>query len=547
VADGYLHRPDLTAERFVEDPWGGPGARLYRTGDRVRYRADGTLEYLGRLDHQVKLRGFRIELGEIEAALRGHAGVREAVVVLHGTGAAARLVGYVVGEAGGLPTPAVLKAQLRETLPDYMVPTALVALDALPLTPNGKLDRAALPAPDEASVRLDTSAVPPRDTLERQLTGIWQTVLQVPSVGVTDNFFDLGGHSLLAIRLFTQIERATGQQLPLASLFKAPTIEQLADLLRTEGWSESWASLVPIQPEGTRPPLYCVHAAGGHVLFYRDLAKYLDRDQPLYGLQAQGLDGTRPAHSRVEDMAAHYITEVRALQPTGPYYLAGECFGGRIAFEMARQLQALGEQVAFLGLFNTFGPGYPKPLPGKNRFRERVDFFRLRFIDHHLSNLLLMGPREQFGYVREKVSDRARPWKDQAFRRKRLKELARGVLDRPLRAVGGSLPGSLQQTQNALWDASTGYVPQPYSGKVTLFRATKQPVGIYPDPTLGWGGIATGELEIHDVPGSAIVLEPRVRVLAEQLTACLEKARADAARRTRDSATLADDEALRVY
>jgi len=430
-----------------------------------------------------------------------------------------------------------LRRALKEVLPDYMMPALFVRLDTLPLTPNGKLDRAALPVPDQTAEPQE-GRVAPRDTLERQLAAIWEQVLKIQPIGVRDNFFDLGGHSLLAVSLFAQLRKALGHNLPLTALFEAPTIEQLAEILRNKGWSESWSSLVPIQPHGSKPPFFCMHAGGGFVLFYRDLAKYLGPDQPVYGLQAQGLDGQGPTHNRVEDMAAHYIKEMRAFQPRGPYFLGGECFGGKIAFEVAHQLGLQGEEVALLALFNTFGPGYPKPRVATTRLRRRLDFLRLRFIDHHLGNLLLLKPTQQLAYIWDKLAQEARPWRDPASRRRRIKRLIRGLVGSSLRHLPGSLPEALQETQDTLMGANITYNPPPYSGKVTLFRASVQPAGIHPDPALGWAEVVTGELEIHEVDGSAIVLEPRVRLLGEVLSRCLEQARATGSAKDSRRATL---------
>ncbi|HVR95771.1 MAG TPA: amino acid adenylation domain-containing protein [Thermoanaerobaculia bacterium] len=309
LARGYLNRPDLTAERFVPDPLGGEsGARLYRTGDRVRWRPDGELEFLGRLDHQVKVRGFRIELGEIEAALSSAAGVREAVVLARPDAPGGpRLVAYVVPAAG--ETPADLREILRQRLPDYMVPAVFSTLDSLPLTPNGKVDRRALPVPEETRQGGFTA---PRDRIELQLVEIWEDLLGLRPIGVTDDFFTLGGHSLLAVRLMSRIEKALGTRLPLASLFQASTIERLAALLRRQP-EPAGSPLVAIQPAGAAPPFFWVHPAHGNVLCYLDLARLLGTGQPFYAFQARGLDGDG-AHTAagVESMAAVFVELVSA-------------------------------------------------------------------------------------------------------------------------------------------------------------------------------------------------------------------------------------------
>ncbi|MGA3164142.1 MAG: amino acid adenylation domain-containing protein [Verrucomicrobiota bacterium] len=350
LARGYLNRPELTAEKFIPDPFSAaPGARMYKTGDLARYRPDGNIEFLGRADHQVKIRGFRIELGEIEAVLGQHPAVREAVVVAReDVPGEKRLVAYVVADS----TADELRRFLKDKLPEYMVPAVVVLLEALPVTPNGKVDRRALPAPDRSRPELEKAFVAPRDDLELQLTHIWEEVLGVRPVGVRDNFFELGGHSLLAVRLFALIEKRLGKKLPLTAVFQGATVEHLAGLLRQPATSGPQSSLVPLQPGGSKRSLFLVHPAGGHVFPYIHLAQLLGSDQPCYGLQARGLENGQDPHSRIEDMAAWYIQALQTVQPTGPYLLGGWSMGGVVAFEMAQQLHSQGQQVALLALLD---------------------------------------------------------------------------------------------------------------------------------------------------------------------------------------------------
>jgi thioesterase domain-containing protein len=317
------------------------------------------------------------------------------------------------------------------------------------------------------------------------------------------------------VQLFVQIEKMTGKNLPLVTLFQAPTVEKLADILRDEGWNAPWSSLVPIQPGGSKPPFYCVHGVGGNIVEYLHLARYLGNDQPFYGLQAQGLDGKRPRHNTVEEMAHHYITEMRALQPEGPYFLGGSSFGGSVAYEIARQLHADGQKVGLLALFDTNGPGYGRLLPTTTYFKKTLYELKQR-VEMHLSNLALLEPENRPEYIREKagkVRKRIRI-RFREFRRAFRKKMGMAPLPRAIKMV--------QESGNRAADI---YHPQPYQGKVTLFRATQQPKGIYPDPTLGWEKLALGGLEIYDIPGhhGAIVREPRVRFLAQKLTECLSK------------------------
>ena len=518
VARGYLNRAELTAEKFLANPFGEPGGRMYRTGDVGRYLGEGNIEFLGRMDHQVKLRGYRIELGEIEAVLRQYPGVREAVVVVReDKPGEKRLVAYYVGE--GVGTVRELQGFLRKKLPEYMVPGGFERLTSLPLTPNKKVDRRALPAPQQVRLDVEKTSVAPRDTLELQLIKIWEKILDVRPIGVRDNFFELGGHSLLAVRLFAHIKKLTGKNLPLATLFQAPTVEQLANILREKGWTAPWSSLVAIQPGGSKPPFFCVHAIGGNVLTYRDLAYHLGPDQPVYGLQAQGLDGKQPYYTCVEDMAAHYVKEIRTLQPEGPYFLGGSSAGGMVAFEMAQQLHAQGQQVALLALFDTYGPGYPKPLPTASSFRRKLYRFIQR-LDLHLRNLFLLEPEKRTVYTLSKL---------RILKKRIRKKVKRNIKDMTVGSFPGIkyfLPRSLREVAQANRQALSSYVPQAYPGRITLFRASKQPKGCYPDPELGWSGLAAGGLEIHEVPGyhGAIVEEPCVRALVKQLKVCLQKA-----------------------
>ncbi len=345
LARGYRGQPQLTADRFVSNPF-RPGERLYRTGDQVKWLPDGRLDYVGRIDYQVKLRGFRIELGEIESVLGNDPTVKQAVVIVREDAPGdKRLVAYVAPRDGSACDPSGLRRALRELLPDYMVPAAIVPLSEFPLTPNGKVDRTSLPAPSGEAAHDGVQAIEPRNRVELQLVAIWEQVLGITPIGVRDNFFTLGGYSLLALRMFSAIEQTFGTRLPMAVLFQAPTIEQLADVLADEGCTVRWRSLVAIQPEGKRPPLFAVPGVGGNVLVFARLAKLLGDDQPFYGLQARGLDGKEKPFMRVDEMAAHYIGEIRSVQPQGPYFIGGTCTGGLAAYEIAQQLTAQGEEV----------------------------------------------------------------------------------------------------------------------------------------------------------------------------------------------------------
>ncbi len=356
VAAGYVNRPAETRARFIPsgiDPAGT--ALLYRTGDLARWLPDGEIEFLGRNDDQVKIRGFRIEPGEISTLLATHPQVHACHVLARQQASGdLALTAYVVlkSDSGELASPATLRAFLGARLPSHMVPLAFVPLTALPLTANGKVDTRALPEPEAPHALGSGGYAPPRDALERTVCQVWARVLKVERVGLDDNFFEIGGHSLLAARLFAQLDEAIGRPLTLGVLFTAPTVRQLADRYRDSATlvDEPTRALVALRQEGTRPTLYFLPGVFGNVVGYGDFVRELGTDQPIYGLQSIGLDGRAQPFTAIEAMASHYVAEIRLHQARGPYALVGACFGATVAYEMARQLIASGDVVAFLGL-----------------------------------------------------------------------------------------------------------------------------------------------------------------------------------------------------
>jgi amino acid adenylation domain-containing protein len=531
LARGYLKRPALTAEKFIPDPFSGEaGARLYRTGDVARRLADGRVECMGRNDEQVKIRGHRIELGEVEAALESHPQVGRAVAAAkEGAGGGRRLVAYVVCAAGAeAPGAAELRGHVRARLPEYMAPSAFVVLDALPLTPNGKVDRKALPEP-EVSGPAGESYVAPRNSVEAGLAGIWEEVLNVRPVGVRDNFFELGGHSLMALRVVAKIHGEFGQELPLGTLFEEPTVERMARLLIRRVGYRALSPLVRLQPEGSRPPLFCIHPVGGTAFCYMDMARHLGEEQPLYGLQAVEEAGAEPS---IEETAALYIEAVREAQAEGPYMLAGWSFGGLVAFEMAQQLRRAGEEVSLLAVIDAVAPveaGKRAALleaaaeGGEQLTPERLE------ADGEDPALLARLAVEMAGIGGLELSISFEHLRSLDTREAQLEY----VLEEAKRAevlpreVGMSRALSLVRSYRGRMRAAWRYEPRPYDGRVTLFRAAEPEAGLGPvSATMGWEELCSEPVETYDVPGphARMVFEPHVSALAGALRGCLDGA-----------------------
>lgn len=518
VARGYFNRPELTAKKFLPDPFSTkPGARMYKSGDLARYRKDGTLEYLGRVDDQVKVRGYRIELGEIEAALAGHPAVQSCTVLaLEETPGNKQLVAYAVPQSGKSLVADDLKEFLKQSLPEYMVPAQFVFLDAFPLTQNGKIDRKALPAPSHANVSAAHEFVAPRNETEQKVAAMWMELLKVEQIGIHDDFFDLGGHSLMAIKALSRIREEFGVDLPLATLLQAPTVAQLAALLHKEDYKPTWTLLVPVRTSGNKPPLFLFHAHGGNVLDYHPLVNHLESDQPVYAFQARGLDGNIIKDATLSEMAAAYVAELRAFQPEGPYFLGGFCLGGLLALEAAEQLTAAGQKVALVMLIQSIHPEAMEFKPGTpaiKRFwyqaQKRASLEWENFLHGrkgHLSERLW----HLWDVVRVRVSI--------AYRNMTGKDLYMSPELSKLfffEALGVEHKKAMDQ-----------YRPGPYRGDAVVFRASEQLQGLIADQRMGWDKTFLGKLEICEVPGHQqnLLLEPNVSQLAKEFSIRLKAA-----------------------
>ena len=508
LARCYLNQPELTAEAFVRNPFDNQsGSRLYKTGDLARYLPGGNVEFLGRRDSQVKVRGLRIELGEVESAIARHPEVEDVAVTTDEPAPGdVRLAAYVVAKRNASLSESRLREFLLASVPGHLVPAAFAFVETLPRTSHGKLDRSALRRRGIPVSGVEREDARPRDAVEARLARIWEDVLGVRPIGVRDNFFSLGGHSLLAVSLLARIERTFKKKLPLRILFEAPTIEHLSAVLRREGWSSKWSSLVPIQPAGAKPPFFCVHGVRGNVLFYADLARHLGGERPVYGLQSADVEETGDPHSRMEEMAAAYILELKDVQPAGPYLLGGFCSGAYVALEMAHQFQQQRDRVALLVSFTTDGTW------------RTVESFGggLRF---HWRNLQPLGGREKLAYVAARL-------------RYRCARIAGAVLDGVSRTyvrLGKPLPDSLRalQVEKANRRATRNYQPRPYRGKLLYIQGSDE---VFRNPRPFWGGLVDS-IEVEQVPGKAMTIfrEPNAAILAKRLQAHLDQAEFDAA------------------
>ncbi len=493
VSNGYLNRPELTNALFLPDPYSEkPGAIMYKTGDLVHYTSKGNVIFMNRVDFQVKIRGFRIELGEIESIITLFGGIKENVVIVRNDHSGEKmLVAYYVPEKDNNVNLQDLRLFLKLKLPEYMVPSVFVEMEQFPLTSTQKVDRKALPEPEAISVEGNENYVEPGTRTEKELAQIWCSLLNLKKVGIHDDFFEVGGHSMIAVLLMVQIEKELGIRLPLATLFDRSTISRLAELIDNGPENLKWRSLVPIRPEGTKKPLFLVHGMGLNVLLYTTVVNYLDPDQPVYGLQAKGLNGEDEPLDTIEGIANYYISEMLTVDPEGPYAMAGFSLGGRIAYEIARQLVIRGKEVSFLGVFDATADDSFEHLPFPEKSLKKLNhalnytawnigsFFREEDDRITLLNRKLKGLEKKFTRLDFKVE------KEDKVSYGRRKEL----------------PVYMRKVHKANHKADKNYVIRPYPGTVHLFKAQKQTFYLVNPETYGWDRVALGGVFVHVVPG----------------------------------------------
>jgi amino acid adenylation domain-containing protein len=493
VARGYINKPELTAERFLNDPFAGkPNENMYRTGDLGRMLPSGEIECLGRIDNQVKISGYRIELSEIEFILHQQANIKDAIVLSQKNHAdEPRLVAYVV--ALGINKSMVItalkswKAALKNALPTYMVPNDFVLLDGLPLTSNGKIDRNALPNPEKSIDTTLSSYVAPRNNSEKMVASIWKQYLKVDNIGAYDNFFELGGHSLAAVKVIARIKTETGKRIRLADFFEYPTVEKLASLLEKQK-KQIANPLVPIKPEGNKVPLYIIHGNGSTAFKFINFAQQLDPEQPVYGLQALGIDGIVEPLNNIKDIAASYVSAILAHNPAGPYSLAGYSFGGVMAFEMAQQLTAMGKTVTMLAMFEGYvvdnyqlDPGFYKTIHG---IYARSKKFMFGFY------LLAAEHKRTLRYKIETIISKI----NSLFGKNLIKENKPDVDLKFITKVA-----KIHQT------AVANYKLKPYNGDIYVFRAEKRSFFIDDFDNLGWLPYARS-VKVYDIDGEHMII-----------------------------------------
>ena len=510
VGRGYLNRPDLSKERFLPDPFSSePGAKMYRTGDLARQMPDGNLEYHGRLDDQVKIRGFRIEPAEIESVILQFPGVQQtAVIAREDKASEKKLIAYIVSQE--VFNKEEITAFLQSKLPAYMVPRIFIPLNRLPLNANGKLDKKSLPDPDLLPEFGNRKIKSPETETQAMLAEIWKDALHLQQLSINDNFFELGGHSLVAVRVMKMIEERSKHRLPITALFEAPTIEKLSLLLEQDDKKDSWNSLVQIKPGGNKPPLYIVHGSGLTVLIFHALAMGLDTDQPVFGLQARGLNGIDEPFDNMEEIAAYYVGEILEQNPQGPYNLAGYSFGGIVAFEMAKQLKAMGREVNMLAIFDTnadhsshfddwalkmskkFKRQFPKfkfILGSFKKYPAETLFYQFNFLKKNFIHLLANAGLVKRDSVEEEhldFADKINYKHDIAFEKYKL---------------------------------------QPYNGSIDLFRV-KSRMYFLDDPVyLGWKPYALQGINIHEISGDhkTFLLAPNVQELSKVMSQILNE------------------------
>jgi amino acid adenylation domain-containing protein len=487
VGRGYINQSNLTMEHFIHDPYSTlTGGRMYKTGDVARYWPDGTLEFYGRQDNQVKLRGYRVELGEIEAVLRDHPSVKEIAVVLWSDISSDQLIAYVVLKDRS-STYDDLREFVARRLPFYMVPSSFVILDSLPLTPNRKIDRRALPRPDQ---QVPVHVVPRNDT-ERRLLEIWKEILNLNNIGVTDNFFDIGGHSLMAVRLFARIENTFGTKLPLTALFQHGTVEELARLINKPQNALHSPIIIPMQTQGNKTPIFFVPGLGTSPLYMRELALGFSPLRPVYGLQSV-FQGKTIEKRSIDETAKLYCDQLLTLLPDTPIALFGHSAGGLIALEVAHLLTSEGKLVTMVGLLDSYPPGPRQQASWQDRMRIHAG---------HMRENGLRGALVYLGTANERII--LKVIRDLSDKNDRLKKIIAKLFPQKFKIAN-----------------LKSFVLKPYSGNVTLFKVSERPWYVNWDPMENWSKYLVGNFNVVNIPGNhmSLLSKPNAEIVARAIS-----------------------------
>jgi amino acid adenylation domain-containing protein len=483
IARGYWNKPEITKERFPSDPFNNTlGKRLYKSGDLARYRTDGNIEYIGRADGQVKIRGYRIELGEIESFVGLYPGVKQAVAgTIKGKDGTEELVAYVVMNKKGIFNQQLIRSFVGEKLPQHMIPTFFVELQEIPVTPVGKIDRKKLPAPTVTTSR--EQIVLPRSQVERKLVILWENILGISPIGIKDSYFELGGNSLLAMQIFTEIEKVFNKKLPASIIFQEDTIEKLAKQIEVQdAGTDLQSSIVAIQPHGVVPPLFCIHGGGGEVLVYQGLAKELGNERPVYGLRYT--NGVDDLSLTVESLAEKYIQDIKRVQPNGPYFLLGYCFGGVIAYEMAQMLVREGQEVSFLAILN-----FANPRRKQVEIKDEISYKKI--ISKNIKTISKMPIKQSISFFLQKS-----------------KNALKLLVNKP--------PLPAPTVRSTLAKAISIYKPKPYPGNILLIPASEDKHYLKEH---GWETAEPGKIQVNNVPTDHdnLLKEPNIELVVSYL------------------------------
>ncbi len=517
LARGYRNRPDLTKESFIRNPFSDdPESRLYKTGDVARFLPDGTIDYMGRRDDQVKVRGFRIELGQVETILRQHPKVQDAACTVVEEANNKFLVAYLVSRNGSDASSSEMREYAQTMLPPYMIPEKYVTLDAIPLGRNGKVDRHSLPMPDVVPTASPRVPAAPQDDVEKELVRLWEKLFSRESVGCDDNFFSLGGNSLLAAKLVVRVEKTFGKRLSLASIVAAPTIRQFAALMRANDSATRIAHTTTIQPKGTMAPFFCVR---GGVLF-NSLVDELGTERPfvMLMLKKDAIDKFKTPYNLAE-IAGHLVDAMCERQPHGPYYLGGYCQDGILAYEIAHQLTLRGEQVALLALFEAVNPS-PSPMDRMATGWRRTAI-RLRVRRDQFRRLGVSKWRQFLKLQRDSIERKITPMVWRASHR------VRRLAGKP----------KLESLDRIVHVAARAYKPEPLSAPTLLFRCNDWPIASAGDPYFGWRSVLTGWIESIEVPGDHVGMfrQAGAEQIAKKMKSHMQ--RAETKHLTRDTKT----------